>query len=105
MSTSPKSGESSIPMLTLFVTGTAPRSQRARINLARMLERIGRSDLRPYEIDLLKQPEQGITNSVFATPSLLKTSDTGEVAVLYGDLSDEHHLHRFLSGLEPDQEA
>lgn len=99
MNTSHASGESSIPVLTLFVTGTAPRSQRARANLARMLERIGRNDLRPQEIDLLKQPEQGLTYSVFATPSLLKTSDNGEVSVLYGDLSDEGGLHRFLSDI------
>ena len=101
MSTSRSSGEVSLPLLTLFVTGTAPRSQRARANLPRMLERIGRSDLRPWEVDLLEQPEQGITNSVFATPSLLKTSETGEVSVLYGDLSDEDALHRFLVDLVP----
>ncbi len=40
MSNHQPSGESSIPKLTLFVTGTAPRSQRARANLAHMLERI-----------------------------------------------------------------
>ncbi len=91
---------SPVPRLTLFVTGTAPRSQRARGNLARMLARIGRSDLRPQEIDLLEQPREGILNSVFATPSLLKTSSTGEVSVLYGDLSDEGRLHYFLADLE-----
>lgn len=91
---------SPVPGLTLFVTGTAPRSQRARANLARMLAHIGRSDLRPHEIDLLEQPEQGITNAVFATPSLLKTSTTGEISVLYGDLSDEGRLHYFLADLD-----
>lgn len=105
MSTHHPSRESSMPVLTLFVTGTAPRSQRARANLARMLERIERSDLRPYEIDLLAQPEQGITHSVFATPSLLKTDDTGEVSVLYGDLSDAERLLRFLSDLGADAQG
>lgn len=100
MNASQPSGESSMPVLTLFLTGTAPRSQRARANLAYMLEQIGRSDLRPYEIDLLEQPEESITHSVFATPSLLKTSDTGGVLMLYGDLSDEDTLHRFLSDLK-----
>lgn len=102
MSANQPSGESSMPVLTLFVTGAAPRSQRARANLARMLERIGRSDLRPYEIDLLEQPEEGMTHSVFATPSLLKTTETGEVFMLYGDLSDEDKLRSFLSDLEAD---
>lgn len=100
MSTSHQTGESSMPLLTLFVTGTAPRSQRARANLARTLKYIKRSDIRPYEIDLLEQPEQGITHSVFATPSLLKASENGEVSVLYGDLSDEDRLYRFLADLE-----
>lgn len=100
MSTTQPTGEASLPILTLFVTGTAPRSQRARTHLARMLERMGRDDLRPYEIDLLTQPGQGLTHSVFATPSLLKTSDTGEISVLYGDLSDAERLYRFLSDLE-----
>ncbi len=102
MSTHQPPGESAMPVLTLFVTGSAPRSQRARINLTRMLERIGRSDLQPYEIDLLEQPQQGITFSVFATPSLLKTHDSGEVSMLYGDLSEQDRLHRFLSDLAPD---
>lgn len=99
MNTTGESGESSIPILTLFVTGNAPRSRRARSNLSAMLARLGRTDLRPYEIDLLAQPEQGLSNSVFATPSLLKTSATGEVSVLYGDLSDEPRLQRFLADL------
>jgi len=92
-------GESSIPKLTLFVTGTAPRSQRARANLARMLERMGCSELRPCEVDLLIQPDQGLTHSVFATPSLLKTTDDGEVSMLYGDLSEEQRLQQFLAEL------
>ena len=99
MSTAGASAESSIPILTLFVTGSAPRSERARSNLSRMLARLGRSDLRPYEIDLLEQPDQGISHSVFATPSLLKTSGSGAVSVLYGDLSDDERLHRFLADL------
>ena len=81
----------------LFVTGTAPRSQRARANIARMLERLERTELQPYEIDLLEQPDQGLKHSVFATPSLLKVSSNGEVSVLYGDLSDGQRLHRFLT--------
>lgn len=96
------SGEASIPVLTLFVTGSAPRSERARANLARMLERIGRSDLTPREVDLLDDPQTGINQSVFATPSLLKTSSNGEVSVLYGDLSDEERLREFLAELTTD---
>lgn len=102
MTTSQQHEESLMPMLTLFVNGTAPRSQRARANLAHMLEHIGRGDVRPYEVDMLKDPEQGITNSVFATPTLIKTSANGEVSVLYGDLSDRDRLQRFLQDLSSD---
>ncbi len=101
MSSNEPTGESPMPVLTLFVTGTAPRSERARANLARMLEHIGRGDLQPQEIDLLEQPQQGLTNAVFATPTLLKTSDTGDVSVLYGDLSENDRLERFLADLAP----
>lgn len=102
MNTPQQSGESSIPILTLFVTGNAPRSERARSNLSRMLARLGRADIHPYEIDLIEQPDQGISHSVFATPSLLKTSATGEVSVLYGDLSEAERLHHFLADLAPE---
>ncbi|TVO62319.1 hypothetical protein FPL09_01005 [Spiribacter vilamensis] len=88
-----------MPRLILFVTGNAPRTQRARANLARMLEEIGRDDLTPYEIDLLQQPQEGLTYSVFATPSLLKTDDEHGGSLLYGDLSDDDRLYRFLADL------
>ena len=91
--------ESRMPRLILFVTGNAPRTQRARRNLASMLEQIGRDDLVPYEIDLLQQPQEGLTYSVFATPSLLKTDDEHGGSLLYGDLSDVDRLHKFLADL------
>jgi circadian clock protein KaiB len=88
-----------MPVLILFVTGTAPRSQRARDNLTRMLEQIELVDIHPHEVDLLKQPEESIKHSVFATPALMKVSQNGDVAILYGDLSEEGRLQRFLSDL------
>jgi len=91
--------ESPMPLLILFVTGDAPRSRRARANLDRMLRSMGREDLQPHEIDLLQQPQQGLTYSVFATPSLLKTDRQGGGSLLYGDLSDSERLERFLVDL------
>ena len=102
MTSNAQRSESSIPALTLFVTGQAPRSERARRNLARMLTRIGLTDLQTLEIDLLEQPDQGVSHSIFATPSLLKTNASGEVSVLYGDLSEEDRLYHFLADLAPD---
>lgn len=91
--------ESSLPTLTLFVTGDAPRSRRARRHLKVALETLGQNSIKPLEIDLLEQPEQSINHSVFATPALLKTGDDGEISVIYGDLSDERKLLDFLGNL------
>lgn len=93
-------GESAVPALTLFVTGDAPRSRRARANLAAALEALGLESVTPLEVDLLAHPEQTVTHSVFATPALVKAGGTGRVSVLYGDLSEAGKLHRFLADLD-----
>ncbi|PPK51648.1 circadian clock KaiB family protein [Marinobacter persicus] len=102
MSRRAESTEFSMPVLLLFVTGTAPRSQRARVNLARMLEQVGRDDIQPHEIDLLEKPKEGVKHSVFATPALMKVGQGGDVSVLYGDLSETDRLQQFLSDLNYD---
>ncbi|PZA00522.1 hypothetical protein A6K26_003760 [Gammaproteobacteria bacterium 2W06] len=99
MTTETTTQHASTPVLILFVTGDAPRSRRARANLASMLERLGRSDLSPQEIDLLDQPQAGLSYAVFATPSLLKREPGRDGALLYGDLSDSDRLERFLADL------
>jgi len=91
--------EIGVPKLILFVTGDAPRSRRARENLTRALKAIGLSDLQPMEVDLLSEPQETITYSVFATPALLRTNDRGEVSVLYGDLADAPKLRDFVRDL------
>lgn len=97
MSNSHDNNEAAFPALTLFVTGDAPRSKRARRNLSAALASTGRESLKPLEVDLLKHPEQSISYSVFATPALLKAGLDGGAAILYGDLSDEKKLTDFLS--------
>lgn len=91
--------ESAVPTLMLFVTGSAPRSRRARKNLATALKSLGLESLKAMEIDLIDRPEKTVTYSVFATPALLRTDEAGEMRVLYGDLSDESKLHEFLRDL------
>lgn len=88
--------ESAVPALTLLVTGHAPRSRRARANLAEALKALGKESVKPMEIDLLAQPEQSVSLSIFATPALLRTGDDGGISVLYGDLSNERKLLEFL---------
>ena len=87
--------------LVLFVTGDAPRSRRARENLARALELDGFRPEVVHEVDLILMPSRAIDEGIFATPALLRRGGDGARAVLYGDLSDETQLHRFLADLAP----
>ncbi len=102
MNSDQPTGEAPLPVLTLFVAGSAPRSERARGNLTRMLAHIGRSDLHVHEIDMLAEPQEGLAYSVFATPTLLKMSATGAIDALYGDLSEPERLQGFLGDLAED---
>lgn len=80
------------------ITGDAPRSCRARDNLARALEGLG-ADMSPHEIDLLVDPEQSLTYGILATPALMHIKGGTSNGVLYGDLSDETRPTCFLKGL------
>lgn len=82
--------------LTLFVTGDAPRSRRARANLARALEANGGDTAEVAEVDLLSAPQQALDHGIFASPALMIMPAEGEASVMYGDLSDEGRLVRFL---------
>lgn len=98
-----ESTEQAVPAgspLILFVTGDAPRSRRARTNLAQALARSGLGDAWPEEIDLLAQPHQITQHGIFATPALVRIDEAGSTAVIYGDLSDAEALERFLVGIE-----
>ena len=99
MSNNSSLNEIAVPTLMLFVTGNAPRSRRARKNLASALASLELDSVKPMEIDLLSSPDKTVTYSVFATPALLCTDDSGQVRVLYGDLSDEVKLRDFLRDL------
>jgi len=95
-------GESSVPPLMLFVTGEAPRSQRARNNLSAALKKLGCNSITPLQIDLLEHPEESVSYSVFATPTLLRRRHDGMMTTIYGDLSDEKKLLDFLAPLTRD---
>lgn len=83
----------------LFVTGDSPRSMRARTNLNAALERMGDAKFTVRRIDLLEQPERISEYGIFATPALVHVREDGDSAVLYGDLSNEPELQRFLANL------
>lgn len=86
--------------LILFVTGDSPRSLRARANLAKSVKEIAHGRLSVRHIDLLQDMEGVSEYGIFATPALIHVRDNGEPAVLYGDLSNEPELQRFLANLD-----
>ena len=94
-----RQAESAVPKLMLFVTGDAPRSRRARANLDDALKALELDHVEPLVVDLLEHPDQTITYSVYATPALVITEEDSEMSVLYGALSDQQKLHRFLGEL------
>lgn len=91
------------PRLTLLVTGSAPRSQRARDNLARQMQALDIGDNVLDEIDLIADPGPAVKLGIFASPALVRRAGNQEPAVLYGDLSDEDSLRRFLADLAADR--
>lgn len=85
--------------IIFFVTGEAPRSRRAHLNLTTALEAIGLDMASVRLIDLLLEPQQAINFNIFATPALLHLDPSGHHRVLYGDLSDAGSLNQFLSAV------
>ncbi len=83
--------------LILFVTGDSPRSLRARANLAKAVEQTASDRITVRHVDLLEDTEGIIEYGIFATPALIHLRENGEPAVLYGDLSSEPELQRFLA--------
>jgi circadian clock protein KaiB len=87
--------------LTLFFTGDAPRSRRARTNLQATLASLGLEIDEVTEIDLLKNAQAALDYGIFATPALMVEPDDGESTVMYGDLSETQKLHELISQIDP----
>lgn len=87
--------------LILFVAGDSPRSRRARANLMPALADAGIAADRPREVDLLAKPQEAFRHGLFASPALVLTDAGGAPqSILYGDLSDEPALQRFLAEVQ-----
>lgn len=82
--------------VTLFFTGDAPRSRRARANLADALNALGVEAHRVREVDLLKQPQAALDHGIFATPALMLDHGDRDPSIMYGDLSEKDRLHQFV---------
>ena len=86
--------------LTLFLTGDAPRSRRARTNLQETLASLGLEIGNVTEIDLLKNAQAALDYGIFATPALMIKPEDGDSIVMYGDLSETTKLHEFINQIE-----
>jgi circadian clock protein KaiB len=85
--------------LWLYIAGRGAQSQRAIENLRSICESTLNGAAYEVEvIDVLEQPDRAESDSVLATPTLIKRSDP--VRRLVGDLSDRHKV---LLGLDLEQ--
>lgn len=82
--------------LLLLVAGDAPRSRRARRNLADTLASANLPNVEVEEVDVLSEPRQALRLGVFATPALVWTDGETTLGVLYGELSDRNKILDFL---------
>lgn len=74
-------------VLSLFVTGTTPRSMRARANLRDWMERAGSQRVRLDIIDVVECPALAEAERVLATPTLIRHKPLPRRKIV-GDLSD-----------------
>lgn len=83
----------------LFVTGDAPRSQRARAHLGEILARLGANHLQSEIIDIFEHPARALAYGVFSAPALVIERLNGRIHILQGDLSDELEVEAFLDSV------
>jgi circadian clock protein KaiB len=78
-------------VLSLFVTGSTPRSLRAIQNIRALCEKKlhGRYELEV--IDIYQHPEQVSAEQIVVTPTLIKKLPL-PLRILIGDLSDENRM-------------
>jgi len=89
----------------LFVAGDAPRSRRARANLAAALNGMRERAPAVTEVDILLEPSKALEYEVFATPALMRVNERGAIHLIYGDLSDRQKVDTFMAALHAMQSA
>ena len=81
--------------LTLFVTGTTPRSIRAIANLRTFCEAELGGHYELEIVDLFEHPERAQPSNIVVSPTLVR-SEPKPVRLLVGDLSDRNRLSSLL---------
>lgn len=88
------SGAGTSYVLTLFVTGESPRSQRAVANLRRLCEGLG-PGCELTIVDVLERPQLAEDNKILATPTLIRRRPL-PLRRIIGDLSDVSRVVQWL---------
>jgi circadian clock protein KaiB len=83
-------------LLTLYVTGQTPRSQRAIASLKELCERELRNRYELTVVDVLEHPQLAEDQKILATPTVVKELPP-PIRRIIGDLSD---AERVLLGLD-----
>lgn len=73
-------------LLTLYITGPTPRSQRAIVNLRKICARLG-EHCTMQVIDVLEDPRLAEEAQILATPTVIR-EQPAPVRRIIGDLSD-----------------
>jgi circadian clock protein KaiB len=77
--------------LTLYVTGSTSRSERAIANLHRICESGLRGDVKFTVVDVLEHPQLAEKERVMATPTLIRELPLPTRRII-GDLSDNNKV-------------
>ena len=66
--------EEQVYVLRLYVSGVAPRSQRALNNLKRICEKYLAGRYRLEVVDIYQQPQKAVAEQIVAAPTLIKAA-------------------------------
>jgi circadian clock protein KaiB len=78
-------------LLTLYITGWTPRSERAIANLRRLCEEEWGGQCEMVVIDIMERPQLAEDEKIFATPTLIKELPL-PIRRIIGDLSDKEKV-------------
>jgi circadian clock protein KaiB len=86
--------------LLLYVAGDSPNSIVARTNLENAIAHLSKDEVVLDVIDVLSNPERGLTDGVLVTPTLVKASPSPERRIV-GNLRDRSVLFMVLGMSDP----
>lgn len=100
MSNAPRKGSNQL-RLRLYIAGDSPNSIVARSNLESVIGHLSQEDVSLEIVDVLRDPERGLTDGVLVTPMVIKVAPAPERRIV-GNLKDRAQLSTTLGiAMEP----